>query len=175
MAWLEKCRIDAHKHVEHLKNRGISVQLAIKILSRESDIPESTLNNWIYERKRANPVDIFDYFLDEMWKDLQEKDFKKWVKSLDSVKFRTLNLYLWLWLDTEHIFNWYRAAFNYYGKSARITDGWRAGVIRCYCKTCNGKVHNFDQLHNKAGEDFNYSPKLMRMITKRGYVKFNVL
>lgn len=58
MAWLESCRIDANKHVDHLKTKGMSVKKAIETLSKESGIPEATLNNWIYPRKRAEPVDI---------------------------------------------------------------------------------------------------------------------
>lgn len=175
MAWLETCRIDANKQIEHLKNRGKSVREALKILSEESGIPIGTLNNWIYERKRSKPIEIFDFVLGDMWKDLHRKDPKKWKKLINSATFRGHNLMLWLWLETEYVFNWYRAAFDHYGKSARIMDGWRVGYIKCDCPKCNGKIHRRKQFHNKHGEDFNYSPELMRVLSKQGYVNFNAI
>jgi hypothetical protein len=176
MAWTETCKIDFNKQVEHKKAEGMPVREALKVLSEESGIPIGTLSNWFYERQRAKPIDISDFFVNEVWKDIREGNPVKWEELYNSVDFRFHNLMLWLWLETEYVFNWYRAAFNYYGKSARITDGWRVGVIRCDCPKCNGKVHHFGQLHNKPGyKDFNYSPELMRILTKKGYVNFNAL
>ena len=154
----------------------MSVRQALKVLSEESGIAIGTLDNWTYERKRAKPIDIFDFFVDEVWKDLQKEDPVKWEELDNSIKFRSLCLMLWLWLKTKYVLEWYRAAFDYYGKSARITDGWRVGVIRCDCPKCNGKIHKFEIVHHKnKDEDFNYSPELIRILTKQGYVKFNVL
>jgi hypothetical protein len=174
MAWLDTCRIDAGKQVAHLKDRGKSTAEAIRILSQDSGIPESTLNNWIYARKRSRPFEISDFVFDEMFADLRAKDSEQWGRFNDSVKVHALHVMMWLWLDTEHVLNWYRAAFDYYGRSARITDGWRAGYVRCDCVKCMGKVHHFGQLHN-PGEDYNYASELMRVLSKQGYVNFNAI
>lgn len=175
MAWTETCKIDFRKQIEHKKAEGMSVRKALKVLSEESGISIDTLDNWLYERQRAKPIDVFDFFVDEVFKDLLV-DPEKQKKLNNSAKFYSLMLMLWLWLETEYVLNWYRAAFEHYGKSAHITDGWRVGFLRCDCPKCNGKVHHFGQLHNKPGyKDFNYSPELMRILTRQGYVKSNVL
>ena len=52
MAWLEQCRIETNKQVDHFcKKDGISKRKAIKKISEESGIPESTIDKWVYPRK----------------------------------------------------------------------------------------------------------------------------
>lgn len=176
MAWTETCKIDFKKQIEHKKAEGMSIRQALKILSEESGIAIGTLDNWLYERQRAKPIDIFDFFVDEVFEDQRKEDSVKWGKLNNSVKFRTNILMMWLWLETKYVLNWYEAAFEHYGKSARITDGWRVGFVRCDCPKCNGKVHHFGQLHNiPCYKDYNYAPELMRVLTPKGYVKINAL
>lgn len=52
MAWLEQCRIETNKQIDHFcKKDGLSKRQAMKKLSEESRIPESTIDKWIYPRK----------------------------------------------------------------------------------------------------------------------------
>lgn len=54
MDWLETCRIDARKQVEHKKKiEGLSSRQAMKHLSKESGIPYSTIQRWIYPRNEV--------------------------------------------------------------------------------------------------------------------------
>jgi len=51
MAWLETCRIDAKKQIDHKKGECGGVRPAIRILSKESGIPQGTLKDWYYPQK----------------------------------------------------------------------------------------------------------------------------
>ena len=48
MAWIETCKIDAKKQIDHKKELGEPVNNAIRILSKESGIPIGTLKRWYY-------------------------------------------------------------------------------------------------------------------------------
>ena len=48
MAWIETCKIDAKKQIDHKKNQGENIKNAMRILSKESGIPIGTLRRWYY-------------------------------------------------------------------------------------------------------------------------------
>lgn len=51
MAWTETCKIDFVKQFEQKKEQGVGVRKALKILSKESGIPATTLDRWLWPRK----------------------------------------------------------------------------------------------------------------------------
>jgi len=53
MAWIETCKIDACKQIEHIKENVGGVRPAIRELSKESGIPQGTLKRWYYPDKKC--------------------------------------------------------------------------------------------------------------------------
>jgi hypothetical protein len=51
MAWMEVCKIEAVNHVDKKIEEGAKVRDALKLVSKESGIPVSTLNKWKYPRE----------------------------------------------------------------------------------------------------------------------------
>jgi len=51
MAWIETCKIDARKQIDHKKEVCGGVRPAIRVISKESGIPQGTLREWYYPRK----------------------------------------------------------------------------------------------------------------------------
>ena len=50
MAWTDQCKFEACNQVEHkMKEEGVSKRQAIIALSKESEIPQKTLERWAYE------------------------------------------------------------------------------------------------------------------------------
>lgn len=168
MAWLETCRIDAGKQVQHLKKLGISTRQAIKKLSTESGIPENTINNWIYKRTASKRIDMFDFFIDEMRDGFIADGIP--VDKVDSyfseIKHHVGWCLIWLHSEEKYVRRWYRAAFEKYGKTAKITDMHRTKKIWCNCPECDGKIRQVDEPHESM------NPALF---TKNGYVNFNAI
>ncbi|MFC1877707.1 hypothetical protein ACFL2E_10630 [Thermodesulfobacteriota bacterium] len=49
MAWTDACKYEACNQVEHKKEtEGISARRAIRVLSKESGIPQGTIRRWVY-------------------------------------------------------------------------------------------------------------------------------
>ena len=49
MAWLDTCRIDANKQIDHRKEKdNISIRKSFSVISKESGIPIGTLRRWYY-------------------------------------------------------------------------------------------------------------------------------
>ena len=48
MAWTDSCKFEACKQIDHRKDECGGVRPAIKKLSKESGIPQGTLNRWYY-------------------------------------------------------------------------------------------------------------------------------
>jgi hypothetical protein len=168
MAWLETCRIDAGKQIQHLKEKGISTRQAIKKLAAESGIPENTINNWIYERSSSKRIDVFYFFLDTMRDDFIGDGFpeNKVEGFFSDIKIIVLCGLLWLLMEDSHVRGWYRAAFEKYGRTAKITDMMRTGKVWCDCPNCDGRVRQRREPHESM------NPVLY---TKQGYVKINAL
>lgn len=51
MAWIETCKIDACRQIDHKKSMCGGVRPAIRELSKESGIPQGTLKDWYYPSK----------------------------------------------------------------------------------------------------------------------------
>jgi len=168
MAWLETCRIDAGKQVKELKSKGLSIRQAVKKLSLESGIPENTINNWIYERTASRKYDVFDFMLETIRNDLAVDGWKedKLNKIFEDGNALVLWGVLWLTLEGEEITSWYRAAFQKYGKSAKITDMHRTGMVWCNCPNCDGKVRKKYSPHSSMNQN---------LFTPKGYVKNNAI
>ena len=168
MAWLETCRIDAGKQVKELKSKGLSIRQAVKKLSLESGIPENTINNWIYERTASRKYDVFDFMLETIRNDLAVDGWKedKLNKIFEDGNALVLWGMLWLTLEGEEITSWYRAAFQKYGKSAKITDMHRTGMVWCNCPNCDGKVRQIKDPHSSLNSS---------LFTPKGYVKNNAI
>jgi len=168
MAWLETCRIDAGKQIKELKSRGLSIRQAVKKLSLESGIPENTINNWIYERTASRKHDAFYFMLETIRNDMAVEGWTedKLKKIFEDGEIIVKWALLWLTLEGEEITGWYRAAFEKYGKSAKITDMFRTGMVWCDCPNCDGKVRK------KAEPRPSMNPALF---TPKGYVNFNVI
>jgi len=168
MAWLETCRIDAGKQIKHLKGQGLSIRQAIKKLARESGIPENTINNWIYERSGVKPVDAFSFMLDTL-----KNEYLDDGMSEDAVKhmftdgwLMVLWCLLWLSLEEKSVRSWYRAAFDRYGRSAKVTDMHRTKKIWCNCPECDGKIKQRGKPHKSMNPE---------LFTPKGYVNFNAI
>jgi hypothetical protein len=168
MAWLETCRIDAGKQVKHLSNQGMSTRQAIKKLAHESGIPENTINNWVYERTASKRIDVFHFFLDTMHDDFIADGFPtdKVDRFFSDRKIIVLWAMMWMLLEKKYIRGWYRAAFEKYGKTAKITDMHRTKKIWCDCPNCDGTVRQVGKPHESM------NPALF---TKKGYVNFNAI
>lgn len=174
MAWTESCKIDANKQVQHLKGRGMSVRQAIKKLSDESGIPENTINNWIYERKERKKVDAFHHMFDVIHEELIEEGKitreNFYEKLRLNARYAALWVLMWLNLEDEAVFNWYRDAFEKYGKSIRLTDMYRTGLIYCNCPNCDGSIQRHGPLLESA-----LTPAIRDAISSKGYVNFNAI
>lgn len=173
MAWTESCKIDANKQVQHLKEKGFSVRLAIKKLSDESGIPENTINNWIYERAGKKQVDAFHHMYDVIHDEMiAEGDIsEEQARELPSKgRYVALWVIMWLYLEDEFVFNWYRDAFGKHGGNIRLTDMFRTGLIYCECPNCDGEVHKRKPLMESA-----LTPQIKRVISPKGYVNFNAI
>ena len=168
MAWLETCRIDAGKQIKELKGKGLSIRQAIKKLSLESGIPENTINNWFYERTSSKRHDVFDFWIETIRNDLAVDGWTEdKIKSVfEDGKMRLLWLMNWLYLEDDQVKSWYRAAFNRYGRNAKITDMHRTRKIWCLCPDCDGNTRQRGEPH------FSMNPALF---TPKGYVKNNAV
>lgn len=67
MSWIETCKIDANNQIDFKKQNGDTVKKAIRVLSKESGIPQGTLKRWYYniENKKRITNDPLDNALYE--------------------------------------------------------------------------------------------------------------
>ncbi len=111
----------------------------------------NTFNNWIYPRSASKRIDVFSFFLDTMRDDFISDGYPTDKVQLFFADREIIVLWamMWMLLEEKPIRGWYLAAFEKYGKTAKITDMYRTGKIWCTCPNVTAQSDRWASLMNQ--------------------------